>query len=349
MNNVTMTPARLTEIIARFASARIAVVGDYFLDKYLDVDPSLEEISVETELPAYQVTGIRCFPGAAGTVVSNLSALGAGQLIAIGFAGQDGEAFELRRELQRRNCSIEHLHESTERATPTYLKPRDQTKSGLAGEHSRYDTKNRQPLTRELEQAIITSLDSVISNVDAVIVLDQVEERNHGAINDAVRTHLSQLAQQHSNVIFWADSRRRINEFRYLVTKPNQFETIDKQNPRPGESISIDELKAAALSLSQQNHAPVFVTSGQAGIGVVDGDWTTVPALRLSVEIDPTGAGDSTSAGCVLALSAGASLIEAAIVGNLVASITVQQLATTGTARPDELPAQLSRWLVENA
>ena len=348
MTNVTMTPARLTELIVCFASARIAVVGDYFLDKYLDVDPSLEEMSVETELPAYQVTGIRCFPGAAGTVVSNLSALGAGQLIAIGFTGQDGEAFELRRELQRRNCSIEHLHEAPERATPTYLKPRDKNKPGLDGEHSRYDTKNRQPLTRELERAIITSLDAVVASVDAVIVLDQVEDRNCGAINDAGRTHLSGLARQHSNVIFWADSRRRINEFRHIVTKPNQFETIGKRNPRPGESISIDELRAAALSLSQQNQAPVFVTYGRAGIGVVDGDWTTVPALQLSVEIDPTGAGDSTSAGCVLALCAGASLVEAAIVGNLVASITVQQLATTGTASPDELPSQLSRWLCEN-
>ena len=59
---------------------------------------------------------------------------------------------------------------------------------------------------------------------------------------------------------------------------------------------------------------------------------------------DPTGAGDSFNAGAVLALAAGASFAEAAVVGNLVASITVQQLATTGVARSNELPNQLSLW-----
>jgi bifunctional ADP-heptose synthase (sugar kinase/adenylyltransferase) len=46
----------------------------------------------------------------------------------------------------------------------------------------------------------------------------------------------------------------------------------------------------------------------------------------------------------VLALAAGATLPEAALIGNLVASITVQQLATTGTARPVELFPRLKLW-----
>ena len=61
-------------------------------------------------------------------------------------------------------------------------------------------------------------------------------------------------------------------------------------------------------------------------------------------EVDPTGAGDSATAGCVLALAAGANCIEAALLGNLVASITVQQLATTGTATPAQLPDRLEMW-----
>ncbi|MGO8745405.1 MAG: hypothetical protein ACLQNE_05395 [Thermoguttaceae bacterium] len=46
----------------------------------------------------------------------------------------------------------------------------------------------------------------------------------------------------------------------------------------------------------------------------------------------------------MLALSAGATLPEAALLGNLVASITVQQLATTGTARPEQLLPRLALW-----
>jgi bifunctional ADP-heptose synthase (sugar kinase/adenylyltransferase) len=50
----------------------------------------------------------------------------------------------------------------------------------------------------------------------------------------------------------------------------------------------------------------------------------------------------------VLALCAGASFAEAAVMGNLVASITVQQLATTGTASPEELSDRLELWHQQN-
>ena len=73
-----MDPARLAELVARFASLEIGVLGDFFLDKYLDVDPRLAELSVETGKTAHQVAAIRHSPGAAGTVVCNLAALGAG-------------------------------------------------------------------------------------------------------------------------------------------------------------------------------------------------------------------------------------------------------------------------------
>ena len=52
-------------------------------------------------------------------------------------------------------------------------------------------------------------------------------------------------------------------------------------------------------------------------------------------------AGDSATSGMVLSLLAGATELEAAAVGNLVASITVQQIGTTGTATPQQV---LQRW-----
>ena len=70
-----------------------------------------------------------------------------------------------------------------------------------------------------------------------------------------------------------------------------------------------------------------------------------IRGVRIDGPTDPTGAGDSVTAAAVLALGAGASLPEAALVGNLVASITVEQLATTGTARPEQLPPRLRMWL----
>lgn len=348
MTAALLTSERLDDLISRFPSSRIAVLGDFFLDKYLDVDPALEEPSVETGLPAHQVSGVRCYPGAAGTVVSNLRSLGTGELHSIGFTGEDGEAFELRRGLARLECSTEHLHATSQRFTPTYLKPRNMNVAGLEGEHSRYDTKNRQPTPREIEQRIIESLVSVVPQVDAVIVMDQVEARDCGAVTGAVRDRLSELAKEHSGVFFWADSRRRIHEYSNVIIKPNEFEAIGNEDPRPGDTVDVNELRASVNDMRLRINAPLFITRGQKGMFVSDPQWTAVPAVRVSGETDTTGAGDAATAGCVMALCAGATFVEAAVVGNLVASITVQQLATTGTARPDELGARLKLWHEQN-
>src|SRR5713226_8854031 len=93
----------LTRILEALPRLSIAVVGDLFLDKYLDLVSRLTETSVETGLDAYQVVGVRCYPGAAGTVLNNLKALGVGHLYAVSAIGSDGEGFELLRALRERN------------------------------------------------------------------------------------------------------------------------------------------------------------------------------------------------------------------------------------------------------
>jgi len=76
-------------------------------------------------------------------------------------------------------------------------------------------------------------------------------------------------------------------------------------------------------------------------VGRPSGETTLVPGYRVSGPVDIVGAGDSASSGIVLSLLAGATDIEAAAVANLVASITVQQLGTTGTATPQQV---IDRW-----
>ncbi|MBM3493685.1 MAG: carbohydrate kinase, partial [Armatimonadetes bacterium] len=114
--------ARVDEILSRFNRLSIAVVGDFFLDKYMIVDPALSEVSIETGLEARQIVEIRCSPGAAGTVMNNLSALGVGELHAVGMTGDDGQGYELRRGLEFVGASTSHLISVADRFTPTYTK-----------------------------------------------------------------------------------------------------------------------------------------------------------------------------------------------------------------------------------
>jgi rfaE bifunctional protein kinase chain/domain len=339
-----MTAERLAELIGRFPRLRIAVLGDFFLDKYLDIDPALAEISVETGKTAHQVVNVRHSPGAAGTVVCNLAALGVGTLHAVGFAGDDGEAYDLRKDLTALGCRIDHLACDPQRVTPTYLKPRDIDDPSLAGEHSRYDTKNRTPTSDATIAKVLASLDALLPELDAVIVMDQIEELGRGVVTPSVIAALADRAKRFPKVVFWADSRRRITQYRNVIIKPNQFEAVGIENPPPGRQVDRQQLCDAICRLKSTMGAPICATCGPEGMLVSDPELTRVPGVKVDEPTDSTGAGDSATAGAVSALAAGATLPEAALVGNLVASITVQQLATTGTAKPEQLPPRLALW-----
>ncbi|MBS0264429.1 MAG: carbohydrate kinase [Planctomycetes bacterium] len=336
----------LQRILGTLPQISIALVGDLFLDKYLDLDSRLTEISVETGLEAYQVAQVRCYPGAGGTVLNNLQALGVGKLHAVSVIGDDGEGYELLRELRTRGVSNESVIVRTDRMTPTYTKPMLSQASGPAREHNRLDIKNRTPASADQDRQVIAQLDAIAGQVDAVIVADQVTERNQGVITDAVREHLSVLARRHPQVVFFADSRSYIGLYRNLLAKPNRNEMLTALG-RPSnvhESSAegrLDEIRGAARDLSCQIGAAVYATVGPDGILYVDQQSAEhIPGIRVTGPIDIVGAGDSTTAGIVSALCAGATPAQAAHLGCLVASITIQQLGVTGTASPAQVLAR---------
>jgi len=291
---------------------------------------------------------VRHSPGAAGTVVSNLAALGAGEVIPIGFTGDDGEGYELREDLAALGCRMGYLFRVPERRTPVYLKPRDITVPGLEGERERYDTKNREPLPADLEAKILQALEEMLPKVDAVVIADQVEEEDCGVITVDVRGALSEMADAYPEVVFWADSRRRIGLFHNVITKPNQREAVTGAFPSHEGPFDGELVLNAGRALRIRTGKPVFVTCGERGILVFDqSGWREVRGVRVEGPMDSTGAGDAATAAAVLTLAGGGELEEAALMANLAASITIEQLGVTGAASPEDLPARLDLWRLQ--
>src|SRR5437016_2529958 len=94
-----MNRERFRQITDHYRDLKIAIIGDFCLDRYLEIDPARSEISIETGLEVHNVVRVRSQPGAAGTILNNLVALGVGEIFAVGFCGEDGEGFELKRAL----------------------------------------------------------------------------------------------------------------------------------------------------------------------------------------------------------------------------------------------------------
>ncbi|HEX2999353.1 MAG TPA: PfkB family carbohydrate kinase [Armatimonadota bacterium] len=260
-----MDTERLQAILARFNSARILVLGDYFLDRYLILDAALSETSLETGLEAYQVTRQRLSPGAAGTVTANLKALDAGTVYALGMVGADGEGFTLRRGLEALGVVTDLLVETDERFTPTYTKPM-LLENGVERELNRIDTKNRRPCPPAVERTILAHLRQMAPLVDAVVIADQVQERNCGVVTDAVREELAHLARKYEEKVFIVDSRLRVGEYRGCWLKPNRAEAYRALGKREPETESTPALVAREVNaLRERCERPVFVTLGAGG------------------------------------------------------------------------------------
>ena len=187
-----MRRERFVEVLDRFARVRLAVVGDYFLDRYLVIDPALAETSLETGLEAFQVVGIRHSPGAAGTVTSNLAALEIGPIYAVGVIGDDGQGYELRQGLQRRGVDMSHLLTLQEVFTPTYTKPMVIQEDGSERESNRLDIKNRRPFADPVHEQILSEIEACLPEVDGVVIADQIEEPHLGVVTPALRERLAE-------------------------------------------------------------------------------------------------------------------------------------------------------------
>jgi rfaE bifunctional protein kinase chain/domain len=329
-----MNADRFSAITGRYARLRIAVVGDFFLDRYLHIDPAKGETSIETGLPVYNVVEVRSLPGAAGTIVNNLVALGIGEIHAVGYCGDDGEGYELRRALATQTgVRLEHFLTAPTRRTPVYCKPLVLEPSRPPRELNRLDTKNWTPTPAELQRDLAARIIELARRVDVLLLLDQVELAETGVVTHLVSEAAHAALQRRGDLPVLADSRRGLHHFPPLAFKMNAAE-LARMTGADGASPGLDAVQRQAADLAGRNGQPVFVTLAEGGIvGALPGRRPEhVHAHPVRGPIDIVGAGDAVTSNLAAALAAGASALEAMELAMAAASLVIHQLGTTGTA-----------------
>jgi bifunctional ADP-heptose synthase (sugar kinase/adenylyltransferase) len=333
---------RLEAILRTLPRLTIGLVGDLFLDRYLHLVPESHELSVETGLEAYQIERVRNSAGALGTVMNNLAALGVGLLVPVTTIGDDGHGYDLLREVRKLPVDPANILCLPERLTPTYTKPmRLEKRNATEGvpysaseewrELNRLDVRTRGPLSAAATTEVCRRVEEIFRTLDGLIVVDQLVDEDYGVVNATVRGVIEELARREPGKLVFVDSRRYLGRFSAGVLKGNRSEV----QQAAGEA---DAARGLAR-LSQKTGRAAFCTAGERGILVSTAgrEATLVSGYPISGPVDIVGAGDAATSGIVSGLLAGASELEAAAFGNLVASITVQQLGMTGTATPEQV------------
>jgi rfaE bifunctional protein kinase chain/domain len=333
-----MNLQRFQEITESYGSLRIAVVGDFCLDRYLEIDPARQESSIETGLPVHNVMNVRAQAGGAGTIVNNLSALGVGTIHPIGFAGQDGEGYELWQALEALpGVKMSSFVRTAQRRTFTYCKPLLLNSGACPVELNRFDVKNWTPTPSLVQGLLLGRLDDVASSLDALILLDQVTVPDTGVLTRRVREAAGDLSVRRYDLPVLADSRRCLLGFPPMIYKMNVSELAAMS--RQVATADLESARVGAWTLARTTGRAVFVTLAEQGIlgatsaGIVE----YRPALPTRGEIDVVGAGDAVMANLAVAIAAGATLAESLELANAAASAVIHKLGTTGTASVAEI------------
>jgi D-beta-D-heptose 7-phosphate kinase/D-beta-D-heptose 1-phosphate adenosyltransferase len=315
-----MTPERAQELLANFADRRLLVLGDLMLDEFIWGE--VRRISPEAPVPVVEVKRESWHAGGAGNVVSNLLALGA-QAIPLGVIGQDWAGEKLRERLTEAGAETKFLLADATR--PTTLKTR------IVAHHQqmiRADRESKAPLPEATEDALLAAFTAALATADAVIVSDY----DKGVLTPRVLQNA--LAAAADKITCLDPKLKNFALYRPVtVITPNQLEA----ERATGIDITDEEtLLAAAQRIRELLACPhVLITRGEHGMSLFGDEGVThIPTMAQEV-YDVTGAGDTVIATLALALAAGATITEAAVIANHAAGIVVGKVGTATVSRDD--------------
>lgn len=338
-NNTTsdITPARLRSLIGRFAEKRVLVIGDMVADEYLIGKPT--RIAREAPVLILELDEERTIPGGATNVAVNARTLGAEVFLA-GVVGDDLPGQRLRRAIENLQMHQEGLVTDPRRPTSTKTRILAGSPQIVQQHVVRIDRVDTSEVGEPSKGKILEYIRQILPTIDAIVLSDY----ENGMISPQIIETCIPVARELNKVIV-VDSHGSLFRFRGVTAlTPNQPEA----ELTLGMTIrSQADLNEAGQRLLDGSHAQgVLITRGSEGMSLFEVGKSPLhlPLHRLpysSEVVDTNGAGDTVAAAFTLALTAGASMVEAAYMANAAAALVVRRLGCASTT-PEELMGAIS-------
>ena len=331
MSAYKLSPARVRQILAAAKNTRVLVVGDVMLDHF--IWGQVGRISPEAPVPVVDFASESFMPGGAGNVARNLTSLGAASGL-FAAVGDDEPARQFKRFFAGQKVNCAGLIVSGGR--PTSVKTRIVAHRQQV---VRVDRESREELDASSAGKIIAALKRQIATADAVIVGDY----GKGVVTQPLLQDIKRLCRARG-VWLSLDPKpvHHLNLAGLSLITPNRKETFELAD-LPDETHASDPLADKNLMIAAQRllfelrPALLLITLGEQGMLLCQRGQKPFHIPTIAQEVfDVSGAGDTVIATFTLAVAAGASPVEAAIISNHAAGIVVGKVGTA-TASPEEL------------
>ncbi|MBN1895014.1 D-glycero-beta-D-manno-heptose-7-phosphate kinase [bacterium] len=306
---IAFTRSRLDALFKAFESKKIAVIGDLMLDKY--IWGRVSRISPEAPVPVVDVVSETMRFGGAANVALNVQTLGA-RVIPIGVVGEDEAGRTLMQLFRDRGFPVDGVIGNAQR--PTTVKTRIIAES----QHVvRIDWEVKEGIPARIQKSLVRFVEDILADVDAVIL----EDYNKGLLVPGLIREIIDIANRSGRMTLVDPKFDHFFAFRNVTLfKPNRKEAAD----RLGYSLDSPEAlaRAGAQLLEKLDAGAVMITLGEDGMILFPRgeEPVHVPTRAMRVH-DVSGAGDTVIATMAVAMTAGASLKEAATLANHAAGI----------------------------
>jgi D-beta-D-heptose 7-phosphate kinase/D-beta-D-heptose 1-phosphate adenosyltransferase len=320
--------SELLSIVGSLQKKKIVVIGDLMLDVY--IQGKVARISPEAPIPVVEISEKdKKMPGGAANVAANITALG-GKASIIGTTGKDLAGRELVSELKKNGVDTTGILALSDRPTTEKTRVIAHTQQVV-----RIDREVKSELTDKQQDQVIQKALKAIKDADGVIF----EDYNKGLLTTKVIRKLVAFAKAKKKIITVDPKFHNFFEFKGVtVMKPNMKEMTEALGTEAvGETFetigfkAMKKLQCKSVVLTRSEHGMTLFEQGQQP--------RTIPTVAREV-YDVSGAGDTVIATLTLALTAGATLLQAAALANYAAGIEVEKLGVA-TVSAEELTQRL--------
>jgi len=331
MNGKTLSAPRARQILTAAQKTRVLVVGDVMLDQF--IWGGVSRISPEAPVPVVEFSRESFMPGGAANVARNLVSLATPTEL-FGAIGNDDAGRKLQKILADQKIGCSGLVKSSTRHTSI--------KTRIVAHQQqvvRIDRETRDGLDEKLTGRLLAELKSKLPKADAVIVGDY----GKGVVTQPLLNEMKALCRERGVWLsFDPKPVHRLNLNNLSLITPNRKEAFELAN-LPDESKNANpfadkNLMLVAERLLKELHpALLLITLGELGMLLCQRGQKPFHIPTVAQEVfDVSGAGDTVIASFTLAIAAGASPVEAAILSNHAAGIVVGKVGTAITT-PEEL------------
>lgn len=329
-----MDKKKLSASLNNLKKPRILVIGDFAIDEM--IFGQTERISREAPVLILEHSETKTILGTASNAAHNISTLNYGKVGAIGVLGNDYYGNQLIKALNDAKINTDFMVTDSKRKTTTKTRISGSCSQSVTQQIVRIDRQTKTPVSGEVEQKIIENIKKAIPFYDGIIISDY----HLGCLTENVIKTATDEAKKSDKIIV-ADIQKEMERYKGVTAiTPNQPDTekfISKY-------IKDDKtLEAAGFELMKElDLKSLLITRGENGMALFEKgkDFVKIPAFNKKEVFDVTGAGDTVVAAFTLALCAGFSPLESAIIGNLAASIVIRYFGCH-TTTVDELEYEL--------